>query len=155
MLGSHLTGFGLWMLGQPKRLEEMRVFRRFAPAIGLLLGLAPAMAYAQTNIDQGKTPAQMYASDCAVCHKTSRGLANGRNSILLAGFLREHYTSSQQAAASMAAYVLGAGGAEGAPAAVQGAPAGGRGQKPDTGRAAAVPAEEHKPTRQAKQPAKP
>ena len=34
--------------------------RGLAPMIGLLAALAPAMAHAQTNIDQGKTPAQIF-----------------------------------------------------------------------------------------------
>jgi hypothetical protein len=106
------------------------------------------MAYAQTNIDQGKTPGQIFASDCAVCHKATRGLANGKNSLMLSGFLREHYTSSREQAAALAAYVLGAGGADSA--------AQGRGQKPGQDRARTTPGEEAKPTiRQARQPAKP
>jgi hypothetical protein len=100
------------------------VFRRLVPAIGLLAGLAlaglaPAMvarvAHAQVNIDQGKSPSEMFASDCATCHKGVRGLAVGKNSLMLSGFLREHYTASREEAASLAAYVLGAGGAEAAP----------------------------------------
>jgi len=92
------------------------VTRGLAPAIGLLLGLAPALAQAQTNIDEGKTPAQIYSSDCATCHKSSRGLAGGRGSLALRSFLAEHYTSSKDQAAALAAYVLGAGGGDNVPA---------------------------------------
>ena len=106
--------------------------RRFATIIGLLVGLAPAVAHAQTNIDQGKTPAQIWANDCAACHKTPRGLSNGRSSMTLASFLREHYTSSREQAAALAAYVLGAGGGPPTPAQA-------RGQRPGT---------EQKPTEQ-------
>jgi hypothetical protein len=95
------------------------VFRRLVPAIGLVAGLVPAIvagaAHAQVNIDQGKSPSEMFASDCATCHKGVRGLAVGKNSLMLSGFLREHYTASREEAASLAAYVLGAGGAEAAP----------------------------------------
>jgi hypothetical protein len=102
-----------------RKLQETSVFRRLVPAIGLLAGLAPAMvarvANAQVNIDQGKSPSEMFASDCATCHKGVRGLAVGKNSLMLSGFLREHYTASREEAASLAAYVLGAGGAEAAP----------------------------------------
>ncbi|MGD0025332.1 MAG: hypothetical protein ABSC37_12035 [Xanthobacteraceae bacterium] len=136
--------------------------RRFAPAIVLLAALAPAMAHAQTNIDQGKTPAQIFASDCAVCHKAARGLANGKSSLTLTGFLREHYTASREQAAALAAYVLGAGSDSGTAAQ-------GRGQKPGPEHAglpveepkpgpehAGAPVEEPKPpTRQARRPAKP
>jgi hypothetical protein len=93
--------------------EEISVFRRFAPMIGLLaawgFGLWAAPAHAQVNIDQGKSAAEIFSNDCGTCHKGAKGLANGKNSATLASFLREHYTSSAQQAASLAAYVLGAG----------------------------------------------
>jgi hypothetical protein len=85
------------------------VTRRLAAVIGLVAGLSPAMAHAQTNLDQGKTPAQIFASDCAACHKPTRALANGKNRFALTEFLREHYTTSREQAAGLAAYVLGAG----------------------------------------------
>ncbi len=95
------------------------MFRRLAPAIGLAAGLAaamfPVLARAQVNIDQGKSPAEIYTNDCATCHKTLRGLAVGKNSLMLSSFLREHYTASPEQASALAAYVLGAGGREPAP----------------------------------------
>jgi hypothetical protein len=98
------------------------------------MGLLPAVAQAQTNIDQGKSPAEIFANDCATCHKSARGLANGRGSSGLASFLVEHYTASKDQAAALAAYVMGAGGGEAAPA---------RGPKPgaapDRNRASAEP----------------
>jgi hypothetical protein len=105
------------MMRQPKKPWEVGVVRRVAPAIGLLVGLAPVLAQAQTNIDQGKSPAEIFSADCATCHKSARGLANGRGSLSLASFLAEHYTSSRDQAASLAAYVMGAGGGEPAAAA--------------------------------------
>jgi hypothetical protein len=95
------------------------VSRRLAPAIVVLLSLAPAMARGQTNIDQGMTPAQMFAGDCAVCHKGIRGLANGRSASALSSFLSEHYTASRDQAAALAAYVLSRGGEGGRPAPVR------------------------------------
>ena len=83
--------------------------RGLAPMIGLLAALAPAVAHAQTNIDQGKTPAQIFVEGCSACHKTARGLANGKGSYALTEFLHEHYTTSRDQAAALAAYVLGAG----------------------------------------------
>jgi hypothetical protein len=91
---------------------ELRVIRGFAPTIGLLAALAPAMAHAQTNLDQGKSASQIFATDCAECHKAPRGLANGKNSAALTDFLREHYTTSRDQAAALAAYVLGGRGIE-------------------------------------------
>ena len=57
------------------------------------------------NIDQGKSPADIFANDCAACHKSTRGLANGQNSLALSSFLREHYTASKDQANALAAYV--------------------------------------------------
>ena len=114
------------------------MFRRVVPVIVLLAGLAQGVAQAQTNIDQGKSPAEMFSNDCATCHKSARGLANGRGSSGLASFLTEHYTASKDEAGALAAYVMGAGGGDAVPAQT-------RGPKPaptDHGRAAV---EEPKP----------
>ena len=77
-------------------------------AAGLLAVFACVPVRAE-NLDQGKSGQKLFADTCVTCHKSAKGLANGRNSGALAGFLREHYTSSAQQAASLAAYVLGAG----------------------------------------------
>jgi mono/diheme cytochrome c family protein len=107
------------MILQWVSLEEGRVPRHLAPIIGLLAAMVSTLvvvsAQAQTNIDQGKTPAQIFAGDCAACHKSARGLANGKNSLSLTSFLREHYTASREQASSLAAYVLGAGGGDTGP----------------------------------------
>jgi hypothetical protein len=100
------------MVSRPKSLEEGRVLQRLAPTIGLLAAMVPAVAQAQVNIDQGKSPSEIFANDCAACHKSTRGLASGKNSLTLTSFLREHYTASREQAAALAAYVLGAGGGE-------------------------------------------
>src|SRR5215467_6637274 len=68
------------------------------------------LALSQTNIDQGKPASELFANYCAVCHKSTRGLANGRSSLTLSLFLREHYATSGQQAAALAAYVISAGG---------------------------------------------
>src|SRR3984893_66418 len=107
--GSHCRSFAVSMGGARGEVEEVRVTRRLAAAIGLVAGLGPAIAHAQTNIDQGKTPAQIFANDCAACHKPTRALANGKNRFALTEFLREHYTTSREQAAGLAAYVLGTG----------------------------------------------
>jgi hypothetical protein len=121
---SHSPDFGVMMIASPDRVEEVGVFRRLAPVnvlpmIGLLSIMVPATlpspSRAQTNIDQGKTAAELFAGDCAACHKTTRGLANGRNSLTLSIFLREHYTASSGQAAALAAYVLSSGGNSPAP----------------------------------------
>ena len=98
------------------------MIRGLAATLGLAIVLAPAMACAQVNIDQDKSPAQIYAGDCAACHKSIRGLANGRSASALAGFLSEHYTASAKEAAAVAAYVLASGGAVGRAAPARGQP---------------------------------
>ena len=90
------------------------MLRTFARMIALVSVMASAMmaspSLAQTNIDQGKSPTELFANACAACHKTARGLANGRSSLTLSIFLREHYTASSDQAAALAAYVLNSGG---------------------------------------------
>jgi hypothetical protein len=70
----------------------------------LAFGFAEPVA-AQENLDSGKTPAQLFASDCAICHKTTQGLSKGSGVFGLKNFLREHYTASRETAAAIAAYV--------------------------------------------------
>jgi len=62
-------------------------------------------AAGQENFDQGKTAAQLYASDCAICHKSPNGLTKGGGIFGLSGYLREHYTASRESAAAIAAYL--------------------------------------------------
>src|ERR1700689_4294891 len=98
----------------------------------MLAVLASSAVHAQVNIDQGKAPAQIYDSDCAACHKSMRGLANGRSASALTSFLTEHYTSSAKQASALAAYVLAGGGGVGTPAPTRAPKA-----KPDTTNASA------------------
>jgi hypothetical protein len=80
--------------------------RNFVMAGSILAALAAGPAWAQDNFDAGKTPAQLYAADCAICHKTPHGLGkNGSES-----FLREHYTASREAARAIASYLRANGG---------------------------------------------
>ena len=82
------------------------LMRNFVLAGGILAALAAGPAWAQDNFDAGKTPAQLYAADCAICHKTPHGLGkNGSES-----FLREHYTASREAARAIASYLRANGG---------------------------------------------
>ena len=111
---------------------------RLALAVALVAWLGAAAARAQTNIDEGKSPGQIFANDCATCHKSARGLAAGKSTSSLASFLREHYTSNPQQASALAAFVMGAGGGD-TTTTTQG-----RGQKPTTTQAR-TPSEEAKP----------
>jgi hypothetical protein len=98
-----------------ERIQGVTVSRCFVPAIGVVsviafAAIAVGPTLGQTNIDQGKPASELFANYCAVCHKSTRGLANGRNSLTLSYFLREHYAASSQQAAALAAYVMSAGG---------------------------------------------
>jgi hypothetical protein len=68
-----------------------------------LLGIGPV--WAQENVEAGKTPAQLYASDCAICHKSPNGLTKAGGLLGLQSFLREHYTASRETAAAIAQYL--------------------------------------------------
>jgi mono/diheme cytochrome c family protein len=70
----------------------------------LALALA-APAGAQENLDLGKSGAQMFASNCAICHKSAQALNRSSGPFGLSNFLREHYTTSRESASVLAAYV--------------------------------------------------
>lgn len=67
------------------------------------------------DLNEGNSPAQMFSSACAVCHQGGSGLAKGRSDRELTNFLRQHYTTGQQQAGALAAY-LTSGGLERGPA---------------------------------------
>lgn len=70
------------------------------------------------DLNEGKSPAELFKAGCAVCHQSAAGLAKGRRDSELAGFLRQHYTSGTQHAAALAGFLTSAGaGGRGAPAA--------------------------------------
>ena len=87
-------------------------------------GLAVAMmaagaASAQENLDAGKSGAQLYQSNCAICHKSPQTLNKSGGGLFgLDSFLREHYTSSRESAAAISAYLntVGGGPADARPA---------------------------------------
>jgi len=64
-------------------------------------------AGAQGNLDQGKTAAQLYASNCATCHESLASIRNTKSFFELKSFLSQHYTSNSEAAANLAAYLKG------------------------------------------------
>lgn len=77
----------------------------FRLTIGVWALCVAGPATAQENLDRGKTPAQLFASDCAICHKSVQGLSKVGGIGGLKDFLREHYTASKETAAAIAAYV--------------------------------------------------
>jgi hypothetical protein len=86
-------------------MKAVGVGRAVFSVILLLAMLAITPAIAQDNYEAGKTPAQMFATDCALCHKSPAGLSKAPGYLGLESFLREHYTASRQAAAKIAAYL--------------------------------------------------
>jgi hypothetical protein len=71
---------------------------------GVALVTAAGRAEAQSNLDAGKSPAQIFSDTCNACHRNPRELKPTN-----AGFLREHYTTGAREAAAMAAYVAAIG----------------------------------------------
>ena len=90
----------------------MTIFgRRMSGGAAVLAVFIAGQAAAQENLDSGKTPAQLYAASCAICHKTPHGLSQAAGPFGLTGFLREHYTASRESAASIATYLQSLGSA--------------------------------------------
>jgi hypothetical protein len=81
---------------------------KWIPGSGLLtaLMLASGAARAQ-DFSAGKTPSQLFGSDCSACHRTAGGLAANRDIRTLTAFLRQHYTTNPESAGTLAAYVSG------------------------------------------------
>lgn len=69
------------------------------------------------DLNEGKSPAELFKAGCSVCHQSPAGLAKGRRESELVSFLRQHYTSSVQHAGALAGYVASAGPGRAAPTA--------------------------------------
>jgi hypothetical protein len=67
--------------------------------------LAAGTAFAQ-DLSAGKTPAKLFAADCSACHRSPHGLGKKYNTGSLTGFLRTHYTTTQETAGSLAKYIM-------------------------------------------------
>jgi hypothetical protein len=100
----HIGGSAL-PVAQGVRFVRGRFFA-LAVSIATAVAAVPAQALAQ-NLDEGKTPQQLFAADCAACHKSPQSV--GRNASV--GFLRQHYTSSARSASLLAGYLASAGAA--------------------------------------------
>jgi hypothetical protein len=96
-----------WQVGATgERLMAVTMLDRDVRLAICFLALCVASsAWAQGNLDQGKTAAQLYASDCATCHKSPQNVSQTKWLFGLESFLREHYTSSRESAAILAAYL--------------------------------------------------
>src|SRR5262249_2087195 len=96
--------------GNPRGGGQVKQISIFV--LGFAAAFASASAPAQ-DLTGGKTPAQLFRSDCAECHRSPSGVAKSRDVHALADFLREHYTTKSETAGALAAYVssFAAGGA--------------------------------------------
>ena len=92
----------------------MRIWTRLGlSGAGMVLAasMLAGAASAQENLDAGKSGAQLYASNCAICHKSAPALNKSGGGLFgLDSFLREHYTSSRESAAAISAYLKSVGG---------------------------------------------
>ena len=77
----------------------------------LLIGCFAAPAHAQ-NLEAGKSPSQIFAGTCTVCHKSPRGLLKTMSPGALPGFLRQHYTTSPEMAGLLSSYLVSNGAAD-------------------------------------------
>jgi hypothetical protein len=83
----------------------MHLRASFGVALGIGALLFTGGAQAQDNLELGKSAAQLFASDCAICHKSPQGLAKGGGLFGVQNFLRQHYTTSKESAAAIASYL--------------------------------------------------
>jgi hypothetical protein len=72
------------------------------PAVALTARAALAQ-----DFTAGKTPAQLFASDCSTCHHQPNGLGKKYDTGTLSAFLRAHYTTKPDSAGALAKYVMG------------------------------------------------
>jgi hypothetical protein len=80
------------------------------PAVVLTAGAAlmlTAGAAVAQDFTAGKTPAQLFGSDCSTCHHLPNGLGKKYDIGSLGSFLREHYTTKPDSAGALAKYVMG------------------------------------------------
>ena len=61
------------------------------------------------DLDEGKSPQQMFSSACVVCHQSPQGLAKGRGAGQLGSFLRQHYTTGSGQANTLANFLTSSG----------------------------------------------
>jgi hypothetical protein len=80
----------------------------FAQRCLLLLAiiLLPGIATGQVDYSAGKTPEQLFNSDCSACHASPQAVGRNRDVRALTAFLGQHYTTKTQWAAILANYLV-------------------------------------------------
>jgi hypothetical protein len=87
-----------------RRLRVLRNCRVACWVIGIVLSAGAASVQAQSNLDAGKSPAQIFSDTCNACHRSPREIKRTSPA-----FLREHYTTGLREATAMAAYLASVG----------------------------------------------
>ena len=82
----------------------LRICRVACWVIGIALSAGAASVQAQSNLDAGKSPAQIFSDTCNACHRSPREIKRTSPA-----FLREHYTTGLREATAMAAYLANVG----------------------------------------------
>jgi hypothetical protein len=80
----------------------------FAQRCLLLLAISfwSGVATAQVDYSAGKTPEQLFNSDCSACHASPQVVGRNRDVRALTTFLDQHYTTKTQWAAALANYIV-------------------------------------------------
>jgi mono/diheme cytochrome c family protein len=82
----------------------MLAVSRALPSLIIIGALTVGPARGQ-NLDQDKSGAKLFATNCTDCHRSPRGLAKDRFSWTLSSFLQQHYTASPTSAHALTAYL--------------------------------------------------
>jgi hypothetical protein len=90
------------------RMHLMSAIGRVAALLLGVFAMLTAAPLRAQDLDSGKSGARLFATNCAMCHRTPGGLATRTNRISLFYFLRQHYTSSQASAIELVGYLLAA-----------------------------------------------
>jgi mono/diheme cytochrome c family protein len=85
-------------------LMSLQKLGRSLIALGAIAVLIGGAAHAQ-DLDKDKSAARLFADGCATCHRSSRGLAQGRFSLTLFLFLQKHYASNSSSAWALTSYL--------------------------------------------------
>jgi mono/diheme cytochrome c family protein len=82
------------------------VGRRFPSlVVALIVGALTGGPVRGQDLDRDKSGPKLFATNCANCHRSPRGLTKDRFSWTLSSFLRQHYTSNPASAQTLTAYL--------------------------------------------------
>jgi mono/diheme cytochrome c family protein len=73
--------------------------------VAIIIGVLTGGSVRAQDLDRDKSGPKLFATNCAGCHRSPRGLAKDRFSWTLSSFLRQHYTSNPASAQTLTAYL--------------------------------------------------